>query len=74
LRKKKDKFVQNWVALHQHFRTRSLKIYLENVEKRRQRRSLPARSASAKAGRNFAVLTYSMYAPRVKMAAAFPSA
>jgi len=33
-----------------------------NVEKSRQRRS-----------RHFAVLTYAMYAPRVKMAAAFPS-
>ncbi len=33
-----------------------------NVEKSRQRGS-----------RHFAVLTYSMYAPRVKMAAAFPS-
>jgi len=34
-------------------------LSLENVEKSRQRRS-----------RHFAVLTYSMYAPRVKMAAA----
>jgi len=34
---------------------------LGNVEKSRQRRS-----------RHFAVLTYSMYAPRVKMAAALP--
>jgi hypothetical protein len=31
------------------------------------------RSGYAQAGRHFAVLTYSMYAPRVKMAAAFPS-
>ncbi len=35
--------------------------YRRNVEKSRQRRS-----------RHFAVLTYSMYAPRVKMAAALP--
>lgn len=28
LKKKKDQFVQNWIALPQHFRTRSLKIYL----------------------------------------------
>jgi len=32
-----------------------------------------AGSGYAQAGRHFAVLTYSMYAPRVKMAAAFPS-
>jgi hypothetical protein len=31
------------------------------------------RSGYAQAGRHFAVLTYSMYAPRVKRAAAFPS-
>jgi len=53
-----------------------------NVEKSRQRRSLPSRSPVkpalarkrpkrfAQAGRHFAVLTYSMYAPRVKRAAA----
>jgi hypothetical protein len=28
LRKKKDKFAQNWIALHQHFQTKSLKIFL----------------------------------------------
>ncbi len=40
-----------------------------NVEKSRQRRSL----ASHRHGRHFAVLTYKVYAPRVKKAAAFPS-
>jgi len=37
-----------------------------NVEKSRQRRSLPSPKRFAQAGRHFAVLTYSMYAPRVK--------
>jgi hypothetical protein len=32
------------------------------------------RSGYAQAGRNFVVLTYWKYAPRVKIAAAFPSA
>jgi len=41
-----------------------------NVEKSRQRRSLPSPKRFAQAGRHFAVLTYSMYAPRVKRAAA----
>jgi len=36
-----------------------------NVEKSRQRRSLPSPKRFAQAGRHFAVLTYSMYAPRV---------
>jgi hypothetical protein len=40
-----------------------------NVEKSRQLRSLPSPKRFAQAGRHFAVLTYSMYAPRVKMAA-----
>jgi hypothetical protein len=43
---------------------------LGNVEKSRQRRSLPSPKRFVQAGRHFAVLTYSMYAPRVKMAAA----
>ena len=38
-----------------------------------RRRSLPSPKRFAQAGRHFAVLTYAMYAPRVKMAAAFPS-
>jgi hypothetical protein len=41
-----------------------------NVEKSRQRRSLPSPKRFAQAGRHFAVLTYSVYAPRVKMAVA----
>jgi hypothetical protein len=41
-----------------------------NVEKSRQRRSLPSPKRFAQAGRHFAVLTFSMCAPRVKMAAA----
>jgi hypothetical protein len=32
-----------------------------------------AGSGSAQAGRNFVVLTYWQYAPRIKIAAAFPS-
>jgi hypothetical protein len=44
-----------------------------SVEKSRQRRSLPSPKRFAQAGRHFAVLTYGMYAPRAKMAAAFPS-
>jgi hypothetical protein len=37
-----------------------------NVEKSRQRRSLPSPKRFAQAGRHFAMLTYSVYAPRVK--------
>jgi hypothetical protein len=53
-----------------------------SVEKSRQRRSLPSPERlhvyalerfDAQAGRHFSVLTYSAYAPRVNMAAAFPS-
>jgi hypothetical protein len=55
-----------------------------NVEKSRQRRSLPSPKRFAQAGRPFAVLTYWKYAPRAKQLlppagcnkqiAAFPSA
>ena len=41
-----------------------------NVEKSHQRRSLPSPKRFAQAGRNFVVLTYWKYAPRVKIAAA----
>jgi hypothetical protein len=45
-----------------------------NVEKSHQQRSLPSPKRFAQAGRHFVVLTYWKYAPRVKIAAASPSA
>jgi hypothetical protein len=52
------------------YRDEANTVQFGNVEKSRHRRSLPSPKRFAQAGRHFAVLTYSMYAPRVKMAAA----
>jgi hypothetical protein len=60
--------ILTWIVLYG--KRRNLLIHSGNVEKSRQRRSLPSPKRFAQAGRHFAVLTYSMYAPRVKMAAA----